>query len=131
MAYIIELLHKHGIQDIAVTMQYKPDVIRDYFGDGEAFGVNLHYFEEMSPLGTAGSVKQAHEFLDDTFVVISGDALTDFDLEQALAFHKEKASQSYATADTRPSSAGVRRGYDRSERPNYPLHGETKLGRSV
>lgn len=70
-------------------MQYKPEVIRDYFGDGEAFGVNLHYFEEMSPLGTAGSVKQAHEFLDDTFVVISGDALTDFDLEQALAFLKK------------------------------------------
>ncbi|MZQ83543.1 NTP transferase domain-containing protein [Paenibacillus sp. 5J-6] len=93
MAYIIELLHKHGIQDIAVTMQYKPEVIRDYFGDGEAFNVNLHYFEELSPLGTAGSVKQAHEFLDDTFVVISGDALTDFDLEQALAFHKEKQAK--------------------------------------
>ncbi|NOV00122.1 sugar phosphate nucleotidyltransferase [Paenibacillus planticolens] len=93
MAYIIELLQKHGIHDIAVTMQYKPEVIRDFFGDGEAFNVNLHYFEETSPLGTAGSVKQAHDFLDDTFVVISGDALTDFDLEQALAFHKEKQAK--------------------------------------
>ena len=93
MAYIIELLQNHGIHDIAVTMQYKPEVIRDYFGNGQAFGVNLHYFEEISPLGTAGSVKHAHEFLDDTFIVISGDALTDFDLEQALAFHKEKQAK--------------------------------------
>jgi mannose-1-phosphate guanylyltransferase/phosphomannomutase len=93
MAYIIELLQRHGIQDIAITMQYKPEVIRDYFGDGKAFNVNLHYFEETSPLGTAGSVKQAHEFLDDTFIIISGDALTDFDLEQALSFHKEKKAK--------------------------------------
>ncbi|UKS24771.1 NTP transferase domain-containing protein [Paenibacillus sp. HWE-109] len=93
MAYIIELLRKHGIQDIAVTMQYKPDVIRDYFGDGQAYDVNLHYFEETSPLGTAGSVKQAQAFLDETFLVISGDALTDFDLEHALAFHKEKQAK--------------------------------------
>ncbi|OPH48826.1 mannose-1-phosphate guanylyltransferase [Paenibacillus ferrarius] len=93
MAYIIELLQGNGIQDIAVTMQYKPDVIRDYFGDGQAFGVNLHYFEETSPLGTAGSVKQAREFLDETFIVISGDALTDFNLQHALAFHREKQAK--------------------------------------
>ncbi|MDR6878550.1 sugar phosphate nucleotidyltransferase [Bacillus sp. 3255] len=93
MAYIIELLHKHGIRDIAVTLQYKPEVIRNYFGDGEGYDVKLHYYEETTPLGTAGSVKQAHEFLNDTFIVISGDALTDFDLHEALAFHKEKKAK--------------------------------------
>ncbi|PTX55356.1 mannose-1-phosphate guanylyltransferase/phosphomannomutase [Melghirimyces profundicolus] len=90
MEYIIELLKRHGITDIAVTMQYLPQVIQSHFGDGSDFGVRLHYFEEGHPLGTAGSVKNAEAFLDDTFVVISGDALTDVDLGQAVAFHRER-----------------------------------------
>lgn len=90
MQYSIELLRKHGITDIAVTVQYLPDAIRDYFGDGCEFGVNLTYFEETTPLGTAGSVKQAEHFLDEPFVVVSGDALTDFDLEEAIEFHHQK-----------------------------------------
>ncbi|MBO7745897.1 NTP transferase domain-containing protein [Paenibacillus sp. MWE-103] len=90
MEYTIELLKKHGIADIAVTVQYIPEAIRQYFGDGSDFGVRLHYFEEHSPLGTAGSVKNAEAFLDETFIVISGDALTDFDLTRAIAYHREK-----------------------------------------
>jgi Nucleoside-diphosphate-sugar pyrophosphorylase involved in lipopolysaccharide biosynthesis/translation initiation factor 2B, gamma/epsilon subunits (eIF-2Bgamma/eIF-2Bepsilon) len=58
MAYGLELLKRHGIRDIAVTLQYLPDAIRNYFEDGTAYGVNLHYFEEETPLGTAGSVKE-------------------------------------------------------------------------
>lgn len=92
MEYIIELLRKHGITDIAVTLQYLPDKIREYFGDGTGFGVKLHYFEETEPLGTAGSVMNAAEFLDETFIVISGDALTDFDLDRAIAFHRKQRS---------------------------------------
>ncbi|RAV10473.1 sugar phosphate nucleotidyltransferase [Paenibacillus contaminans] len=88
MEYTIELLKKHGITEIAVTVQYLPEVIRQYFGDGSDFGVKLHYFEENSPLGTAGSVKNAEAFLDETFIVISGDALTDFDLSEAIAYHR-------------------------------------------
>lgn len=90
MEYTIELLKKHGITEIAVTMQHLPEVIRQYFGDGSEFGVRLHYFEEDTPLGTAGSVKNAEEFLDETFIVISGDALTDFDLSVAVAYHRDK-----------------------------------------
>ncbi len=89
MQYSIELLKKHGITDIAVTVQYLPDEIRDYFGDGEEFGVRLTYFEEIEPLGTAGSVKQAEEFLNEPFVVVSGDALTDFDLQAGIKFHEQ------------------------------------------
>jgi mannose-1-phosphate guanylyltransferase/phosphomannomutase len=92
MQYSIELLKKHGITDIAVTVQYLPDVIRDYFGDGSKFGVNLTYFEEVTPLGTAGSVKQAEDFLDEPFIVVSGDALTDFDLEAGMKFHFDNNS---------------------------------------
>jgi mannose-1-phosphate guanylyltransferase/phosphomannomutase len=90
MEYIIELLKKHGITEIAITLQYLPDMIKSYFGDGSRFGVSLAYFEETIPLGTAGSVKNCLPFLDERFIVISGDALTDFDLSAAIAFHERK-----------------------------------------
>ncbi|OPX43478.1 D-glycero-alpha-D-manno-heptose 1-phosphate guanylyltransferase [Ruminiclostridium hungatei] len=92
MEHIIELLKKYGINDIAVTLQYMPEIIKDYFGDGSEFGVNLKYFTEEVPLGTAGSVKNAEKFLNEPFVVISGDALTDIDLEKALAFHRDRGA---------------------------------------
>lgn len=89
MAHTVELLRRYGWREIAVTLQYLPRAIVDYFGDGAEYGVNLHYFLEESPLGTAGSVKNAASFLDETFIVVSGDALTDFPLDQAVAFHRE------------------------------------------
>ncbi|MFW6022236.1 MAG: sugar phosphate nucleotidyltransferase [Halanaerobiaceae bacterium] len=90
MEYIIELLKEQGITEIAVTSFYLPRSIEEYFGNGEKWGVNLKYFVEEEPLGTAGSVHNADEFLDETFIVISGDAITDFDLERALEFHKNE-----------------------------------------
>ncbi|MCL6612767.1 MAG: nucleotidyltransferase, partial [Peptococcaceae bacterium] len=92
MAYIVELLKMHGIDDVAVTLQYLPEAIRDCFGNGSEFGVSMRYFVEEVPLGTAGSVKNASSFLDDTFLVISGDALTDFDLSRAVEFHRERGA---------------------------------------
>lgn len=92
MEYGIELLKKHGIKDIGVTLQYLPNAIIDYFGDGSKWGVNLQYFLEEVPLGTAGSVKNAETFLDESFLVISGDALTDFNLSEIIAFHFKKQS---------------------------------------
>ncbi|WP_274649380.1 sugar phosphate nucleotidyltransferase [Paenibacillus humicola] len=90
MAYIIELLRKHGIKEIAVTTQYLPEAIAGYFGDGADYGVRLVYFDETEPLGTAGSVRNAASFLDERFIVISGDALTDIDLTEARRFHEER-----------------------------------------
>ena len=92
MEHIIELLKKYELADVAVTLQYLPDMIKDYFGDGKEFGINLRYYVEDKPMGTAGSVKNAEEFLDDTFIVISGDALTDIDLKKAIDFHFSKGS---------------------------------------
>lgn len=92
MQYAIELLKKNDITDIAVTLQYLPDEIMNYFGDGKEFGVNIRYFIEKSPLGTAGSVKNGENFLDDTFIVISGDSITDIDISKAIDFHKEKGA---------------------------------------
>ncbi|MCT8139727.1 NDP-sugar synthase [Anaerobacillus sp. CMMVII] len=90
MEYLIELLKKHGITEIAVTVQYLSEVIKDYFGDGSQFGVKLYYFDEDIPLGTAGSIKNAEKFLDERFIVVSGDGLTDFDLVKGIQFHEEK-----------------------------------------
>jgi len=92
MEHIIELLKKYNITDIAVTLQYLPDLIKEYFGDGSDYGVNLKYYVENTPMGTAGSVKNAEEFLDDTFIVISGDALTDINLSKAIDYHIKKQS---------------------------------------
>ncbi|BDI32927.1 nucleotidyltransferase [Capsulimonas corticalis] len=93
MQHTIELLKRFGVTDIVVTLYYLADEIEGYFGDGSELGVNLIYTVEDTPLGTAGSVKKAEEYLkDDTFIIVSGDALTDIDLEKALAFHRERES---------------------------------------
>jgi len=90
MEYTVELLKKYGIEQIGVTLQHLPGAIQDYFGNGSNWGVNLQYFLEQIPLGTAGSVKNTGSFLDGTFVVVSGDALTDINFKQAVEFHKTK-----------------------------------------
>jgi len=93
MEYTIELLSRHGIKDIAVTLQYLPDEIMNYFKDGANRDVRLSYFIETKPLGTAGSVKNARAFLDEPFIVVSGDALTDLDITAAVSWHKDKSSK--------------------------------------
>jgi len=92
--HIINLLKRNGIDEIITTLHYLPDVMRDYFQDGSDFGVQMTYaVEEDQPLGTAGCVKNIAELLDDTFLVISGDSITDFDLKDAIAFHKAHRSK--------------------------------------
>lgn len=90
--YTIELLKKHRITEIGITTRYLSEEIMDYLGDGSDFGVSITYFNEETPLGTAGSVKSALSFLDSTFVVISGDALTDIDISDAADFHKNNGA---------------------------------------
>lgn len=93
MEHIINLLKAHDITEIGVTLMYLPQKIKDYFGNGSNFGVNIHYFTEDTPLGTAGSVKNAEEFLDETFIVISGDSLTNIDVTKAIEYHTLKESK--------------------------------------
>ncbi|MCM3712889.1 sugar phosphate nucleotidyltransferase [Alkalihalobacillus oceani] len=88
MQYGIELLKKHGITEIAVTVGYMAEKIEAYFGDGSGLGVSLTYFKESNPLGTAGSVKEAEAFLDEPFLVMSGDVLSDFHLREGIAAHE-------------------------------------------
>ena len=74
-------------------MQFLAAMVRNYFGDGEDFGMSLQYATEETPLGTAGSVKNAEDALrDEAFLVISGDALTDIDLSELVRFHKDNGA---------------------------------------
>lgn len=92
--HILNLLKRHRITEVIATLHYLPDVMRDYFQDGSDFGVQITYaVEEDQPLGTAGCVKNIAELLDDTFLVISGDSITDFDLRAAIEFHQQHHSK--------------------------------------
>src|ERR671910_288053 len=96
MEHIVRLLERHGFTDIAVTLQFLPDEIRDYFGDGSEWNVNIRYSIEDTPAGTAGSVKMAEQQLGlegERLLIISGDALTDADLSRLVQFHEENSSE--------------------------------------
>ncbi|MGH2499695.1 MAG: sugar phosphate nucleotidyltransferase, partial [Candidatus Limnocylindria bacterium] len=92
LSHIFDLLARHGIGDAYVTLQYLAQIIQDAYGDGAGVGLRLRYSIEETPLGTGGSVRQIGDGLEDTFLVISGDALTDIDLSQVVAFHREKGA---------------------------------------
>ncbi|HUB23412.1 MAG TPA: mannose-1-phosphate guanyltransferase [Streptosporangiaceae bacterium] len=93
MEHVLRLLKRHGFDETIVTVQFLAALVRNYFGDGEEFGMSLQYATEDVPLGTAGSVRNAEDALrDDPFLVISGDALTDMDLTALVDFHKEKGA---------------------------------------
>ncbi len=92
MEHIVRLLEQHGFDDIVVTVAFMANHIRNYFGDGSEFGVRMRYATEEMPLGTAGSVRNAMVELDETFLVISGDVLTDVDLGAIVdAHHTQRA----------------------------------------
>jgi mannose-1-phosphate guanylyltransferase/phosphomannomutase len=90
MEHVVNLLRQHGFEDIVVTVAFMANAIRTYFGDGSEFGVRMVYATESTPLGTAGSVRNARDELDERFLVISGDVLTDIDLTQVVDFHDKK-----------------------------------------
>ena len=90
--YCIELLKKHGVEDITATLHYLPNVIMRHCGDGGKYGVKLSYSIEDAPLGTAGSVSKAVGADARRIIVISGDAMTDADLTEAMCFHKARGA---------------------------------------
>ncbi|HVC15553.1 MAG TPA: sugar phosphate nucleotidyltransferase [Acidimicrobiales bacterium] len=92
MEHVVNLLRRHGLEDIVVTVAFMPNSIRTYFGDGSELGVRMVYATEETPLGTAGSVLNARDELDERFLVISGDVLTDIDLTAVVEFHERKGA---------------------------------------
>ena len=96
LEHVIGLLKRHGITDLALTLQAMPQTVASWLGDGAELGVKLTYFVEREPLGTAGSVKRCMSWLgEEDFLVISGDIITDIDLTEAAGFHR--ASRAAAT----------------------------------
>src|ERR671917_2479177 len=93
MEHIVNLLKRHGFEDIVVTTEFLSEEIQNYFGDGSNWGVKMVYSVEEEPLGTAGSVKFTEDRLDERFIIVSGDALTDADLTQAVAFHEKREAE--------------------------------------
>jgi mannose-1-phosphate guanylyltransferase / phosphomannomutase len=94
MAHIVDLLARTGIRNLVSLLYFQPETIRDYFKDGRDQGVKMSYIGAAEDLGTAGSVRNAEKFLvgGGTFLVISGDVLTDIDLGKAIAWHREKGA---------------------------------------
>ena len=92
MEHIVRLLREHGFDDIVVTVAFLAQNIRTYFGDGSEFGVRIRYATEDTPLGTAGSVANARAELDERFLVISGDVLTDIDLGAIVDEHDRRGA---------------------------------------
>jgi mannose-1-phosphate guanylyltransferase / phosphomannomutase len=92
MEHILDLLRRHSLHDVVVTLAFMPQAIRTYFGSGETLELDIDYSVEEQPLGTAGSVRLAQARLDETFLVISGDALCDVDLTGLIEAHRSKGA---------------------------------------
>ncbi len=90
MEHVIALLKRHGFDEIIVTVAFLSNAIKTYFDDGSEFGVTITYADEAVPLGTAGSVANASAMLDERFLVISGDVITDVDLTAIWNFHADQ-----------------------------------------
>jgi len=98
----IKLLAKNGIRDIWLLLGYRAEQIKDYFKNGNAWGVNIHYHVESGPLGTAGALTAIAEHLTDDFLVLSGDILINMDLDRFANFHRSK-KDSIGTVIVQPS----------------------------
>lgn len=90
MEHIIELLKEHGFTEIVALLYFQPELIEDYFRDGSDFGVKIIYITAGEDYGTAGSVKNAEALIQESFLIISGDVLTDIDISAAVRFHRER-----------------------------------------
>ncbi len=89
LEYILDLLADNGFTEARVTLGYLPDRVTEHFTDGEYKGISLRFVTEDFPLGTAGGVRGAAGDIDEEFLVISGDAMCDFNLADIVTFHRE------------------------------------------
>jgi mannose-1-phosphate guanylyltransferase len=92
IAYMLEWLRSHGVDDVVLSVGHMAAGVRNVLGDGQAFDMRLRYVEEEEPLGTGGAVKHAESLLEDRFLVLNGDVLTDLDLSAQIAFHDERGA---------------------------------------
>ena len=103
MEHIVRLLKSHGISEMVVLLFHQAEAVSGHFGDGSRFGARIEYIRPDADYGTAGAVGMARELLQDPFMVISGDLLTDFDLGAAMDFHKLKKAAATITLTRVPN----------------------------
>ena len=92
LEHLIDWNKKNGVKSIVLCVSYRKEKIQDYFKDGKKFGVNIEYAVSKKPLATAGQLKTAEDFIDDTFVCVYGDSIFDFSLRNMIKQHKAKKS---------------------------------------
>jgi len=109
LLYQIDVLKKAGITDITLSLSYQPDKIEQVLGDGSEYGVNLRFVTEPSPMGTGGAYRYAADAVRETTVVFNGDILTDVDIGEVIAFHREKKAEAtiVLTPVENPSAYGL------------------------
>jgi NDP-sugar pyrophosphorylase family protein len=107
--HVLDLLKSHGVYDIFLSLGYKGDMVKEYFGDGSKFGLNIRYITEKTPLGTAGPLRLAEKYIDETFLLVWGDILSTIDLNDFMHFHKNGDSLATVALTTveDPSRYGV------------------------
>ncbi|WP_201353314.1 sugar phosphate nucleotidyltransferase [Hydrogenimonas urashimensis] len=93
MEHTLNKLVETGIDEIVILLYYKPEVIKNHFGDGSNWGVKIHYVLPDDDYGTAGAVGFGREYLDTTFMIVSGDLVTDFDFKKIFDYHEKKNSK--------------------------------------
>jgi mannose-1-phosphate guanylyltransferase len=117
IAYMLDWLHGHGIDDVVMSCGFLAAGVRNVLGDGSAYGIRLRYVEEPQPLGTGGAVKFAESLLDERFLMLNGDVLTDLDVAAQLALHDMRGAQATLalTPVEDPSAYGLVRTLDDGE----------------
>jgi mannose-1-phosphate guanylyltransferase len=93
IAYMLEWLRGHGVDDVVMSCGFLASGVRNVLGDGSGLGIKLRYVEEPRPLGTGGAVKFAESLLDERFFMLNGDVLSDLDLSAQLAQHEETGAR--------------------------------------
>jgi mannose-1-phosphate guanylyltransferase len=115
--FMLDWLHSHGVDDVVMSCGHLASGVRNVLGDGAAFGIALRYVEEPRPLGTGGALKYAEPLLEDRFLMLNGDVLTDMDLTAQLAQHERtgaRATLALTPVDD-PSAYGLVRTRDGGE----------------
>jgi len=93
IAFMLEWLRGHGVDDVVISCGFMASGVHNVLGDGSAYGMRLRYVEEPKPLGTGGAVKFAEELLDERFLMLNGDVLTDIDLTAQIAQHERTGAR--------------------------------------
>jgi mannose-1-phosphate guanylyltransferase len=93
IAYMLDWLHRHGVDDVIMSCGFLAAGVRNVLGDGSAYGLRLRYVEEPQPLGTGGALKFAESLLDERFLMLNGDVLTDLDVGAQLALHERSGAR--------------------------------------